>query len=458
MDVITTHLNADFDGPGSMVTTQRVSGILKNRLPARLFTVLQEVGELAERNEVSAYVVGGCVRDLLLGRPNLDLDVVIEGEGITFARTLASRMGARVTAHKRFGTATLVFPDGFKLDVAMARAESYRHPAALPTVQPSSIEKDLYRRDFTINTLAIRLNPRRFGELLDFYGGRRDLTAKTIRVLHDSSFVDDPTRVFRAIRFEQRYGFRLDHGTRALIKGVVTTGLIARLSGHRLRVELIRLCSEKEPHKAVARLDKLDLLRFIHPDLKWSSRLERLLKAVEHVLEQRGRLHLGRTISESPPTRIDAWLVPFMALMEGLSAKAVGEILKRLAIPARQVATIRAGHSVSDGVLRRLAGHPPPRPSETYRALAGLSEEVLLFMTAKTRSRTVTRQIGAYLTRFKQVKPLLSGADLKALGLKPGPIYKTILDRLLDARLNGEVKSDTDERELVMRIAKKRAS
>ncbi|MGH7208047.1 MAG: CCA tRNA nucleotidyltransferase [Nitrospiraceae bacterium] len=419
---------------------------MKARLPDWAFALLRQAGELADQSGMPACVVGGFVRDLLLGRNNPDLDLAVEGDGLAFARALGREMGARIKTHDRFGTAVLVFPDGFKLDVAMARSESYRHPAALPAVQPSSIEKDLYRRDFTINTLAIRLNPRRFGELLDFYGGRRDLTAKTIRVLHDLSFVDDPTRVFRAIRFEQRYGFRLDHGTRALIKGVVTTGLIARLSGHRLREELVRLCSEKEPHKAVARLDKLDLLRFIHPDLRWSSRLERRLKAVKHVLERRGRLHLER--------QIDTWLVPFMALMEGLSAKAVGEVLKRLAIPARQVATIRAGHSVSDGVLRRLAGPPPPRPSDTYRALAGLSEEVLLFMTAKTGSRTIKRQIGTYLTRFKQVKPLLSGADLKALGLKPGPLYKQILDRLLDARLNGKVKTEAEERELLRRMVK----
>ena len=433
---------------------------MKARLPDWALALLRQAGELADQSGMPAFVVGGFVRDLLLGRDNLDLDLVVEGDGLAFARALGREMGARIKAHERFGTAALIFPDGFKLDVAMARAESYRHPAALPTVQPSSIEKDLYRRDFTINTLAIRLNPRRFGELLDFYGGRRDLKAKTIRVLHDLSLVDDPTRVFRAIRFEQRYGFRLDHGTRTLIKSAVTSDVIARLSGHRLREELIHLCSEKEPHKAVARLGELDLLRFIHSDLRWSSRLERLLKAVEDVLDRCGRLHLDRKVgvggasSGPPPTQIDGWLVPFMALMEGLSAKAVEEVLKRLAFPSRQADTIRAGHSVTDGVLRRLAGHPPPRPSETYRALAGLSEEVLLFMMAKTRSRSVTRQIAAYLTRFKQVKPLLTGADLKALGLKPGPIYKRILDRLLDARLNGKVKTEAEERELVKRMVK----
>ena len=440
--------------PGRRALKRNLRGLMKARLPDWAFALLSQAGEVADQRSMPAFVVGGFVRDLLLGRDNLDLDLVVEGDGLAFARALGREMGARIKAHKRFGTAVLVFPDGFKLDVAMARAESYRHPAALPAVQPSSIEKDLSRRDFTINTLAIRLNPRHFGELLDFDGGWRDLKAKTIRLLHDLSLVDDPTRVFRAIRFEQRYGFRLDNSTRTLIKGVVTTGLIARLSGHRLREELVRLCSEKEPHRAFARLGRLDLLRFVHPDLRWSSRLERVLRAGEKILERCRRRQPDRTNSKFLPARIDAWLVPFMVLMEGLSAKAVEEVLTRLAFPSRQAAAIRAGHTVTNGVLRRLATHASPRPSETYRALAGLSEEVLLFMMAKTDSRSVTRQIAAYLTRFRQVTPLLTGADLTALGLEPGMIYKTILNRLLDARLNGEVKTEAEERELVKRMVK----
>src|SRR2546427_1695106 len=361
--------------PGRRALKRNLRGLMKSRLPDWAFALLSQAGELADQRSMPAFVVGGFVRDLLLGRDNLDLDLVVEGDGLAFARALGREMGARIKAHKRFGTAVLVFPDGFKLDVAMARAESYRHPAALPTVQPRSIAKELSRRDFTINTLAIRLNPRHFGELLDFDGGWRDLKAKTVRLLHDLSLVDDPTRVFRAIRFEQRYGFRLDNSTRTLIKGVVTTGLIARLSGHRLREELVCLCSEKEPHRAFARLGRLDLLRFCAPDLRGSARLERGLRAGEKILERCSRRQRDRTNSEFPPTRIEAWLVPFMALMEGLSAKAVGEVLKRLAFPSRQAAAIQAGHTVTDGRLRPPAMPAPPRPSETYRALARLSAE-----------------------------------------------------------------------------------
>ena len=182
---------------------------MKERLPKRVFSKLEQAGELADHMGVSAFVVGGFVRDLLLGIENLDLDLVIEGDGIAFARALGRREKARVKVHERFGTAVVMFPEGFKLDVATARTEYYEYPAALPTVEPSSIKKDLYRRDFTINTMAVRLNKGEFGALIDFYGGRRDLKEKTIRVLHSLSFIEDPTRVFRAIRFEQRFGFHL---------------------------------------------------------------------------------------------------------------------------------------------------------------------------------------------------------------------------------------------------------
>ncbi|HET8580734.1 MAG TPA: poly-A polymerase, partial [Nitrospiraceae bacterium] len=222
-----------------MQSSSSARALLRDRLPNRVFQVLEQAGELAERTSVSAFVVGGFVRDLLLGQSNLDLDLVIEGDGIAYARALARAVKAEVKVHARFGTAVIVCPDGFKLDVATARTEHYERPAALPTVQRSSIKDDLYRRDFTINTLAIRLKPSRFGELVDFYGGQRDLNEKTIRVLHSRSFVEDPTRVFRAIRFEQRFGFRLGAEALALIKEAVEKDLFHRLSGSRLSNELI---------------------------------------------------------------------------------------------------------------------------------------------------------------------------------------------------------------------------
>jgi tRNA nucleotidyltransferase (CCA-adding enzyme) len=425
---------------------RNVRPLMMERLPARAFILLETAGRLADQLDVPAYVVGGIVRDLLLGIGNLDLDLVIEGDGIAFARELARQIGGRVKAHERFGTAILVLPDGIKLDVATARAEYYEYPTALPTVEQSSIKKDLYRRDFTINALAISLNSRRFGELIDFYGGQRDLKDKTIRVLHSLSFVEDPTRVFRAIRFERRFGFHLGKETLALIKGAVKMDLFHRLSGARLLNELILLFSEAEPRHALARMAELDLLRFIHPDLKWSARLEGLLKAAEDAVQWHRLLYLDR--------KLDAWLVYVMALMEVLPPRAVGETVKRLGMPARDAERIRAGHAAANAVLRRLARKPPPRPSETYHALNGLADETLLLLMAKAKPDAVKRQVSAYLTTYRRTRSLLTGADLKALGLKPGPQFTRILGRLLDARLDGEVKSEAEERELLRKLAR----
>lgn len=427
------------------VSRRNVRAMLKDRLPAKVFGLLQQAGELAERTAVSVYVVGGFVRDLLLGRPNLDVDLVVEGDGIAYARALAKAARAKVKTHERFGTAVVIFPDGFKLDVATARTEYYEYPTALPTVERSSIKKDLYRRDFTINTLAVRLNAGRFGELIDFYGGQRDLSEKTIRVLHSLSFVEDPTRVFRAVRFEQRFGFRLGKETLSLIKGAVKMDLFHRLSGSRLLEELILLFSEAEPRTSIARLGELGLLRFIHPSLKWTDRLDGLLKSVQEVFDWYKLLYLGRNV--------EAWLVYMMALMEVVPHKAVGEALTRLSVPERVAEKIRAGHGAANRLRRRLARRPPPRPADTYRALAGLSDETLLLLMAATKSETVKRQVSAYLTTYQHIKPSLTGEDLKAMGLTPGPLFKRILDRLLDARLNGEVASEADERRLAGRIA-----
>ena len=224
------------------------------RLPQERLSLLRELGNLADEEGVSLYLVGGVVRDLLLKRKNWDLDLAVEGDGIAFARLVADRYGAGLAVFERFATARLVFQDGLKMDIATTRRESYAQPAVLPTVQPASIEEDLYRRDFTINAIAIQLNPRQFGRLLDPYGGQRDLRARTIRVLHAGSFQDDPTRIFRAIRFEQRFGFRLERTTLRLLAQAASTNLIQQLSGPRLQNEILLLFAEHDPVRAIARL------------------------------------------------------------------------------------------------------------------------------------------------------------------------------------------------------------
>ncbi|MEK7803396.1 MAG: CBS domain-containing protein, partial [Deltaproteobacteria bacterium] len=215
-----------------------VTRLMEERLPRHIMDILRNTGMAADELGCRAYAVGGFVRDLIMRYENLDIDIVVEGDGLAFANALGKRFGCRVRGHEKFGTAVVVFPGEFKVDIATARLEYYERPGALPTVELSSLKLDLYRRDFTINTLAVVINPRNFGELIDFFGAQKDIKDKTIRVLHNLSFVEDPTRVFRAIRFEQRYGFVMAKHTQSLIKNTVKLDILRRISGERVLNEI----------------------------------------------------------------------------------------------------------------------------------------------------------------------------------------------------------------------------
>lgn len=389
---------------------------MKDRLPAPLFSLLREAGELADRHRVRVYAVGGFVRDLLLGVTNLDVDLVVEGNGIAFARTLARQRHARVTVHERFGTAVVTLEDGFNVDVATARTESYDAPAALPTVRPGSIREDLSRRDLTINTLAISLNAPRFGDITDDYGGRRDLRNKSIRVLHPLSFIEDPTRVFRAVRFEQRLGFRLDGETETLMREAASMDLVQRLSPARLSRELILLLSERQPRTCLTRLADFDLLRCIHPTLTWSPELAGLMNDVEATLTWHDRLVMDRPVRQ--------WIVYVLALLDSLPAPAAQEALSRFTFPRRQTGRMSWVMQEGPRLLRDL--NQRTKPSEVFRLLGDLPDETLIFFMAKVPSQSGKRKIADIVTAAGRTTPTLNGTDLKAMGLKPGPVYQRV--------------------------------
>jgi tRNA nucleotidyltransferase (CCA-adding enzyme) len=419
------------------------------RLPQERLSLLRELGNLADEDGVSLYLVGGVVRDLLLKRENWDLDLTVEGNGIAFARLVADRYGAGLAVFERFATARLVFQDGLKMDIATTRRESYAQPAVLPTVQPASIEEDLYRRDFTINALAVQLNPRQFGRLLDPYGGQRDLRARTIRVLHAGSFEDDPTRIFRAIRFEQRFGFRLERSTLRLLAHAASTNLIQQLSGPRLQNEILLLFAEHDPVRAIARLEQLQLLRFLHRCLCYTMNVKRVVTAVPKAF--------AWWASRFPDSVIDRPIVYLMALSSESSAIVVAAMIRRLALSREQAKNVSAGGSLVDRALKRLTNKGTVRPSQVYRLLADLSDEALVLLLAKqvsaqhgVRVNLLKRHLVAY-ARNRAIKTALTGRDLQAMGLKPGPQYKTILGKLLDARIDGMITTEADERIFVQK-------
>lgn len=428
---------------------QALRPALLQQLPDRAVGLLREIGQLGDERGCLVYVVGGVVRDLLLGHATLDLDLTVEGDGVAFARLVADRYRAGLAVFERFATARLAFPDGLKMDIATTRRESYAWPGVLPTVQPASIEEDLYRRDFTINAIALQLNPGQFGRLLDAYGGQRDLRARTIRVLHAGSFQDDPTRIFRAIRFEQRFGFRLERTTMRLLTEAASTNLIQQLSGPRLQNEILLLFGERDPVRAMARMAQLKLLRFLHRRLCFTTKVKRVVAAVPTAL--------AWWVRRFPDREIDKPIVYFMALSSESSPAVLATMIRRLALSREQARKVSAGGKLVDRVLKRLANEGIVRPSQIYRLLVNRPDEALVLALATQMSL----QQMAILSRLKgqlvadgknrTIKTAVTGRDLQSMGLQPGPQYGRILGKLLDARIDGTVTTEADERAFIQK-------
>ncbi len=420
-----------------------VKGLLEERLTPEVRDTLKIVGEVADESGFPVYLVGGIVRDLFLRISNPDVDIVVEGDGITFAGMLVKKMGGRMKTHQKFGTAVVVLPGGLKLDIATARLEYYKSPAALPTVELSSIKKDLYRRDFTINTLAVRLNRKRYGELIDFFGGLRDIKDKTIRVLHSLSFVEDPTRVLRAVRFEQRFNFHLSKHTHNLIKTAVSMKLFDRLTGERIYTELVLMFSESEPLKVLKRMRELDLLKFIHPDLKGSAELERLFTNITETFSWFKLLYLDISVEK--------WFVYFLGLFDRVKDMTAAEALERLAVPVRLRERVQMARIRSREVLFQFYKEPQIPRSRIHDLLSSLDIEALLLMMAKSKQERAKKYISLYLTHIRNIKVTLTGDDLKQMGIPPGPKYRRILAELLDAKLDGIIRSHDEEIEFIKR-------
>lgn len=426
---------------------ERFAGkLLEERLPPAVLERLRELGRAAEEAGMSAYLVGGIVRDLLLRRPNLDVDVVVEGDALALAAELGRRWGAKVRAHRAFGTAKVITPDGLHIDVATARTEYYPRPASLPTVEWSSLKLDLYRRDFTINTLALRLAPGRFGEVIDFFGSLRDLKEGMVRILHNLSFVEDPTRVLRALRFQLRFGFRLGRQTQKLLRSAVRMGFLSQARGRRLFQEWVHLMEEADPVEALDALDEHGVLAALHTGLRLTPKSRELLERVRGVITWFELLYL-----DTPMRR---WMVYLLALFDGLDEQEAEGLVRSFGVAGREGKQLldnrRAGYRALLE-LREELSRGEPRNSRAYDILVPCSPETLLFLMAKTQDEAKRRLISRYYTQLAGVKPLLGGRDLKELDIPPGAVYRQLLQGLLHARLDGEVTTREDEVAWVLR-------
>ena len=425
----------------STVRHRNLNHLMVESLGHEVIILLKTIGEVAQKKGFTAYAVGGFARDLLLHVKNLDIDIVTEGDGIFFAKQLAEKLGGVVRAHEKFRTAKVKLPSGQDIDVATARLEYYEYPAAMPTVELSSIKLDLYRRDFTMNAMAINLNPGHFGTLIDFFNCQNDIKDRQIRILHNLSFVEDPTRIFRAIRFEQRMGFTIGKHTEKLIKNAVSMKLFDRFSGRRFLHELKLLLSEENPLPAISRMHQFGLLSLLHPKTNLDKRLENILEETHHALAWYRLLYLDE------PCR--KWLVYLLAIMAKVSIKDFMIFCELLEMPDKQKQFLGREKLAVFRVNRFLNREPHLRPSEIYRLLKELTHEGLLYLMGITRSKENKKSISLFVTQLRQVTTEIHGAELKEMGYPAGPVFQTILDHLLEARLDDLVRDRAGEEAFV---------
>ena len=420
---------------------------IRTVLPADITRLMERIGRFANTRGHSAFVVGGLVRDLILGARNLDLDIVIEGDAIKLGEELARKLKAAIVVHRKFGTCSIITKDRLKIDLATARKETYVSPAALPSVEFSSLKDDLIRRDFTINAMAISLNRTSFGQLIDFFGGERDLSKGIIRVMHDGSFIDDPTRIFRAVRFEQRFGFRIDPHTERLITGAIDRKMFEVVEPQRIRDEIVLLLKEKEPLRALKRMAQLDELRFLHPKIRLDNRLVSLYSSIDDVL-------IWYDASDFKKRNIDRWLVYLMALFGRLSHNEVARICARFVFRRGETLRMLSYERDADRVEAALAGSRRCSPSKIYKMLEPLSFEVILLIMARARKRLVKTRISDFLRKYNGMRSGVKGEDLKAMGARPSPQFKTILKKALYAKIDGKVRTRAEELSYARRLVR----
>lgn len=404
-------------------------------LPAQRMALIRLIAQEAAARHMPVYIVGGFVRDLLLDRPSLDFDIVFEGDAVKLGQALVKKFGGNLTRHTKFGTAAWLIPEIFQplnpkyVDLITARSETYTQPGALPTVAPAAIEDDLRRRDFTINAMALRVDGGHFGELLDPLGGQKDLDGRLIRILHDRSFVDDPTRILRALRYAERYGFQIAPDTLQWVNDEART-VLSLLSGERLRHEFDLIFEEPNPPAMLACAEEMDLLKAVHP-----------------ALAQR----VGFTMPDFPGSKTDALLSSRQILgwhlwLMDLPAGDIKSLAARLTFPAALTRSVLAAAHLLAALPACAAARPSP--SQWTERLGSLPALAVLAVY----QRASQPALKDYLEKWRYIKAHTTGVDLKARGISPGPQYKKILQKLRAARLDGEVQTDDEEQNLLAQL------
>jgi len=411
-----------------MTKTINLASRIEKQLPAELVRFMQVAGETASSQEYNLYLVGGVVRDLLLGRTNFDIDLVVEGDAINLANRLTEVYHGKIITHPRFKTAKLQW-DKWSVDLTTARSETYAKPGALPSVKPGTLKSDLFRRDFTINAMAIHLAPSRYGELIDLYSGMADLKQKLIRILHEKSFVDDATRIWRGLRYEQRLDFRLEETTLKLLKRDIP--MLDTISSDRIRHELELVLKEEFPEKVLCRAEEFGVLQWLNPSLKGDNWLA-------------GRFEQARQLSppNPPPTGLYLALLAYR-----LTNAETEQLITKLRLPKSLAQTLKDTNNIKDK-LKSLADPTLP-PSGIYHLLHGYSSVAITASSLASDLPVVHQHVQVFLNKLRYIKPALTGDDLQSMGILPGPRIKEVLQLLHEAKLDGKVTTKQGEEAMV---------
>jgi tRNA nucleotidyltransferase (CCA-adding enzyme) len=414
------------------------------QLPEEILSLIYLCRDIAEESGLNAYLIGGFVRDLILKAKNFDLDIAVEGDGIKFADTLALKLKAKLVRHRRFGTATVTVKPHLKIDIASTRKEFYPEPGSLPVVNKGLLKDDLFRRDFTINTLAIAISGKNFGKLLDLFSAKEDIQGKKIRILHNLSFIDDPTRILRAIRFEQRYYFKIEPHTLKCLKEAMKLKMLSVIEPQRLRDEMILVLKEECPLRQIKRIKELVGFDFVAPGLLIPHKTLALFARVQKELKwfsHKFRLH----------RHLDIWLIYFMALIDSLHSEQACSLCDRFVFRKGETKRIIAYSSLRSKIISRLS-RQVIKPSAVFHLLEPLSYEVIILIKANTKNRFVQKHIEDFFHIYNGTDISVSGGDLKDMGVIPGPHYQKIFHKILNAKLDGEVKTKKEELDLVKKI------
>lgn len=394
--------------------------------------VVKDIGREAARRKIRAYVVGGFVRDLMLKKKNLDIDIVIEGDAIVLAKALAKKKKAVLRVYQQFGTATLEYKDGLHVDLATARKERYPHAGALPVVRAGTLHDDLFRRDFTINAMAAVIHPKGFGELVDTCEGIKDLRKGKIRILHNKSFIDDPTRILRAVRFEQRFNFSMERQTLILLKSALKKGSLQSVKPPRLFAEFRKILKEPHPAKSIRRLHALKGLDFLRKGFRLQLRLlSRIERNISHL--SRRSFYKGKK-----------WdLVYLMFLGKGMGKKDMESFVSAFHLTRLEKRVLLASRkipAITKGLSRKSLS-----PSQVYQILNPLDEAIICFLRVHTSGNTVGRHIDTYLEKSRCVKLGLTGEDLKRMGVPVGQQIGRILDAILLKKIDVDIQVRSQE-------------